>query len=191
MAESAFITDKTRDELGVHSTPAGLADYVVNQLPWEEVPVSERVVLEPFCGHGIFLAKAMERLGQDLNPGLSPKKRHEYFRDRLIGVETDPLSLEICRLVLTLSDYPNDNSWQLHHVDLFSWAKWPSILQSVAAVLANPPYEAFDEDYRRKINARKTKPPAEMLHHLLRHPPRLMGLVLPQSFSQGSHLSGG
>lgn len=183
VAESAFITDETRDELGVHSTPAGLADYVVKQLPWNEVPVDERVVFEAFCGHGIFLAKAMERLGQDLPGNLGPKARHEYFRKRLIGIETDPLSLEICRLVLTLSDYPNGNSWEgLHRGDVFNWPDWDPTLQSATVMLANPPYEAFPNKYRQQINAVKTKPPAEFLFRLLRTPPRLLGLVLPQSF---------
>jgi len=182
VAESAFITDRTRDELGVHSTPEGLADYIVNHLPWKEVPVDERVVWEPFCGHGIFLAKAMERLGQDIKTSLSPKGRHEYFRGRLIGVETDPLSLEICRLVLTLSDYPNDNSWELYHADVFDWPQWRSTLHSAAVVLANPPYEAFTKKYRRDIGSIKTKPPAEFLYRLLQEPPKLIGLVLPQSF---------
>jgi hypothetical protein len=182
VAESAFITDRTRNELGVHSTPEGLADYIVNQLPWNEVPVSERVVFEPFCGHGIFLAKALERLGQDIDPTLGPGARHRYFQKHLIGAETDPLSLEICRQVLTLSDYPNNNSWQLYHTDVFDWPEWTSTLQSVAVVLANPPYEAFSDKYRKSIDAVKTKPPAEFLHRLLQYPPRLFGLVLPQSF---------
>jgi hypothetical protein len=182
VAESAFITDRTREELGVHSTPAGLADYIVNQLPWDQVPPDERVVWEPFCGHGIFLAKAMERLAQDIDPSLSPRRRHQYFRDRLIGVETDPLSLEICRLVLTLSDYPNHNNWQLHHDDVFTWPEWENTLKSVSTVLANPPYEAFTRRYRKSIGATKTKPPAELLHRLLQQPPRLLGLVLPLTF---------
>src|ERR1019366_3203232 len=183
VAESAFITDSTRDEFGVHSTPAGLADYIVNHLPWEQVPVDERIVLEVFSGHGIFLAKAMERLRQDLAPNLGPKARHEYFRQRLIGVETDPLALEICRIMLTNTDYPNSNSWDgLHLDDVFRWPEWQSTLQSAAVVMANPPYEAFSASYRRSIGATKTKPPAEFLHRLLQHPPRLLGLVLPQSF---------
>lgn len=182
VAESAFITDRTRDELGVHSTPDGLADYVVNQLPWEQVQSHERIVWEPFCGHGIFLAKALERLAQDLDPSLTPRQRHEYLRQRLIGVETDPLSLEICRQVLTLSDYPNDNSWQLHPADVFTWPEWDKTLKSASVVLANPPYEPFKKGYRRDINAHKTKPPAELLHRLFQQPPRLLGLVLPQSF---------
>lgn len=182
VAESAFITDRTREELGVHSTPEGLAHYIVNQLPWEEVPVAERVVLEGFCGHGIFLAKAMERLGQDIDPTLGPSGRHDYFRRRLIGVETDPLSLEICRQVLTLSDYPNNNSWELHLADVFRWPQWQSTLQSASAVLANPPYEVFDDKYRQSIGGTKTKPPAEFLHRVFQQPPRLLGLVLPSSF---------
>ena len=183
VAESAFISDRTRDEFGVHSTPAGLAEYIVEQLPWGEVPVEERVVWEPFCGHGIFLAKALERLGRDLKPEFTPRKRHEYFRSRLIGVETDPLSLEICRLVLTLSDYPNGNSWnRLHHADVFEWPQWDATLSEATAILANPPYEPFKRTYREQIGATKTKPPAEMLHRILSKPPKLLGLVLPQAF---------
>jgi hypothetical protein len=182
VAETTFLTDQTRDELGVHSTPAGLAEYIVNQLPWELIPLAERTVLEPFCGHGIFLAKTIERLGQDLDPALGPKKRHDYFRQRLVGVEMDPLSLEICRLVLTLTDYPNNNSWQLHQNDVFRWPEWELRLQASTALLANPPYEAFTKAYRKSVGAAKTKPPAELLHRLLRSPPQLLGLVLPQSF---------
>jgi hypothetical protein len=183
VAESAFISDRTRDEFGVHSTPAGLAEFIVEQLPWGEVPVEERIVWEPFCGHGIFLAKALERLGRDLKSELSPRKRHEYFQSRLIGVETDPLSLEICRLVLTLSDYPNGNSWdRLHHADVFEWPEWDETLDEATAILANPPYETFKRAYREQIGATKTKPPAEMLHRMFVRPPKLLGLVLPQAF---------
>lgn len=97
-------------------------------------------------------------------------------------METDPLSLEICRQVLTLSDYPNDNSWQLHPADVFTWPEWDTTLKSASIILANPPYEKFKKGYRRDIGARKTKPPAEFLYRLFQQPPRLLGLVLPQSF---------
>ena len=42
--ESAFITKATRKQLGTHSTPHGLAEYVVNHLPWETLPVERRRV---------------------------------------------------------------------------------------------------------------------------------------------------
>jgi hypothetical protein len=183
VAESAFITNRTRAELGVHSTPEGLAGYIVDHLPWEQVPVDERVIWEPFCGHGVFLAKAMERMRLDIHPSVNPSGRHEYFRERLIGVEKDPLALEICRVMLTNTDYPNHNNWErLHLADVFHWPEWKSTSQSAAVVLANPPYEAFTKTYRREIGATKTKPPAEFLYRLLQQAPRLIGLVLPQSF---------
>lgn len=180
--ESSFINDETRRELGIHSTPRGLAEYIVSKLPWGEVPVQDRTVFEPFSGHSIFLACAMDRLGQDLDPALSPKQRHKYFRDKLVGVEKDPLALEVGRLVLTLSDYPNDNSWQLHPHDVFGWSGFDDTLKTASVVLANPPYEAFEADERKRINAVKAYPPAELILRLMRRPPTMLGLVLPQSF---------
>ena len=180
--ESSFITEKTRKELGIHSTPRGLAEYIVNHLPWQDIPVNERRVFEPFGGHGIFLACAMERLGEDLDVGWGPKRRHDYFSKMLVGVEKDALAIEVCRLMLTLSDYPNANSWQLHLEDMFTWTGWDAALKSAPVVLANPPYEAFPEDERRRIDAVKAQPPSEFLRRLMRQPPLMLGLVLPQSF---------
>ena len=180
--EDSFISDETRRELGVHSTPVGLANYIVEKLPWEQLPIQNRHVFEPFCGHGIFLARALERLQRDLDPELTPVQRHQYFRQMLVGVEKDALAIEVCRLILTLSDYPNDNSWRLNQADVFTWPDWDETLASAGAVLANPPYEAFSEEERGRVGARKAQPPAEMIFRLLRQPPPLLGLVLPQSF---------
>jgi hypothetical protein len=180
--ESSFINEQTRRELGIHSTPRGLAEYIVEHLPWQDVPVEDRHVFEPFCGHGIFLACALERLNRDLEPGLTARERHAYFRRLLVGVEKDPLAIEVCRLLLTLLDYPNDNSWQLHPEDVFAWSGWDAALKSAAVVLANPPYEPFTAEERQRIKAVKAQPPAEFLHRLMRQPPQMLGLVLPQSF---------
>lgn len=78
--EDLFIDDSTRRKLGVHSTPLGLASYIVNHLPWHKIPIDQRVVLEGFSGHGIFLAQAMERMRVDLDPKLTPRERHQYFQ---------------------------------------------------------------------------------------------------------------
>lgn len=180
--ESTFINDTTRRELGVHSTPLGLAQYIVQQLPWNGIPVDQRRVFEPFSGHGIFLACAMERMREDLNPDLTPRQRHDYFRRMLVGVEKDPLAIEVCRLVLTLSDYPNSNSWQLHPADVFTWPEWNETLATSSVLLSNPPYESFSPEQRRAVGATKTTPPGEMLRRIMRNPPAMLGLVLPQSF---------
>ncbi len=180
--ESTFISEATRKELGIHSTPPGLAEYVVQKLPWDQVPVEDRRVFEPFSGHGIFLACAMERLREDLPADLTPQQRHDYFRRRLVGVETDPLAIEVCRLLLTLTDYPNSNSWELHPADVFTWSGWDQTLSSSSVLLSNPPYESFSSEQRRSVGATKTTPPGEMLRRVMLDPPVMMGLVLPQSF---------
>ena len=180
--ESAFITEKTRKELGVHSTPHGLADYIVQHLPWETLPVENRRVFEPFSGHAMLLAAAMARLGDDLDPDLTPAKRHDYLRQRLTGVEKDPFAIEVSRLLLTLSDYPNHNSWDLHPADVFKWKGWDATLANCDVVLANPPYEPFKTAEKEAYGATKANPPAEFLRRVMRCPPAMMGLVLPQSF---------
>ncbi len=180
--ESTFINDATRRQLGVHSTPLGLAEYIVQQLPWDGIPVEERRVFEPFSGHAIFLACAMERLREDLKPNLTPRQRHDYFRRMLVGVEKDSLAIEVGRLLLTLSDYPNSNSWQLHPADVFTWPKWNQTLAAASVVLSNPPYESFSLEERLAVGATKTTPPGEMLRRIMRNPPAMLGLVLPQSF---------
>lgn len=180
--ESTFINESTRRELGVHSTPHGLAEYIVQKLPWDTIPIEERHVFEPFSGHGIFLACAMERLREDLSGELTPLQRHAYFRRMLVGVEKDPMAIEVCRLLLTVTDYPNSNSWQLHAADVFTWPDWEETLSSSAVLLSNPPYESFSPEQKRSASATKTTPPGELLRRVMLNPPRMMGLVLPQSF---------
>jgi hypothetical protein len=77
--EDLFVDDATRRKEGIHSTPFGLASYIVNHLPWQKIPVDQRVVLEGFNGHGIFLAQAMERMRADLDP---PYERRLPHRNR-------------------------------------------------------------------------------------------------------------
>ena len=180
--ESAFITKETRKQLGTHSTPHGLAEYIVNHLPWETLPVNHRRVFEPFSGHGMLMASAMQRMGIDLDPSLAPAQRHDYFRRRLTGVEKDPFAIEVCRLLLTLTDYPNHNSWDLHHDDVFTWSGWDAALRTCNVVLANPPYEAFKATYKNAVQATKANPPAEFIRRTMQSPPAMLGLILPQSF---------
>ena len=139
-------------------------------------------MFEPFSGHGVLLASAMLRLGEDLDSSFPPAKRHEYFRKRLTGVEKDPFALEVCRLLLTLTDYPNHNNWDLHHDDVFSWEGWEQTMDSCDVVLSNPPYEAFKKEDKAAIGATKPNAPAEFLKRALKAPPAMLGVILPQSF---------
>ena len=60
--ENTLVTDKTRRELSIHSTPPEIAEYIVRNLPIERLETEERRVFEPFSGHSVFLVAAMQRL---------------------------------------------------------------------------------------------------------------------------------
>ena len=140
--ENALITDATRIELGTHSTPSYLVDYIVWKLrPWiEELPVDERHTFEPACGHAAFLMASMRLLSDLLPANTYPINRHDYLRDRLHGCDIESFALEIARLSLTLSDVPNPNGWDLQRVNMFQPGILRKYLSNATIVLANPPF---------------------------------------------------
>ena len=186
--EKTFITPHTRKTLGVHSTPPRVAEYMVRKLPFQDLPESKRHVLEPFAGHGRFLVSAMRRM-KDLLPGsLSETQRHDYLVNRLVGIELDYFSVEVCRLSLTQADEPNPNGWRLYQEDVFATNRLERELQQANIVLCNPPFEAFTPAKRKQYDLPDllTQKPAELLRRIMKTPPDMLGLVLPSVFASGS-----
>lgn len=143
--ESAFVTEQTRKDLGTHSTPGYLADYVVWQLAdWiEHIPLKDLCVFEPACGHSAFLVSVM-RFIREAHPDLKPAARSRLYRERFCGIETDAFALEIAKLSLTLADIPNPDGWS--HVvqgDMFEddCAALKQGAKQCTLLLANPPFE--------------------------------------------------
>lgn len=170
--ENALITKATRTELGTHSTPAYLVDYIVGKLrPWiEEIPVDERHTFEPACGHAAFLIASMRLLSDLLPADTSPIDRHDYLRDRLHGCDVDSFALEIARLSLTLSDVPNPNGWDLQPIDMFQPDLLARCSQTARIVLANPPFSVAASVLDLVVNSLQ--------------PGSIFGVVLPQTFLQ-------
>lgn len=142
--ENTLISKETRQELGTHSTPSYLVDYIVYKLAdWiTEIPLDERNVFEPACGHAAFLVAAMRLLRELLLPQKAgPVKRHAYLRDRLHGCEIDPFAIEIARLSLTLADVPNPDGWNLISADMFDGSILSDGAAAATILLANPPFE--------------------------------------------------
>lgn len=167
--ENTFVTKETRETYGTHSTPPHIAEYMVRKLPFESLPADRRRVFEPCAGHGVFLVSAMRRLRELLGPGMTSDERHEYLRERLVGIELDAFAREVCLLTLLLADYPNPNGWQLTLGDAFTTPRFQVELRRADVVLCNPPF-------RRA---------AEMLGRVLAEPPDLLGFVLPRVFISG------
>jgi type I restriction-modification system DNA methylase subunit len=190
--ENALISRETRTKLGTHSTPSFLVDYVVGNLSdWiAEIPVDERSVFEPACGHAAFLVSAM-RLLTELLPSerQTARKRGPYLRNRLHGSDIDSFALELARLSLTLTDIPNPDGWDLQAGDMFIGSGLAEQAKRGTILLANPPFDNFSPQeqtsYKKKHSELKfVNKSAEMLWRTL---PNLrsgavFGVVLPQSF---------
>ena len=189
--ESALIDRATRQQLGTHSTPTWLVDEIVAKLrPWiEEMPVDDRRVFEPACGHAGFLISAM-RLLSELLPANRTDERKVYLRKRLRGIEVDSFAYEVAKLSLTLADVPNDNGWMLDNSDMFVGDTLRSAVSEATIVLANPPFEPFGDvrpDGAMHSRADETfRQIVEALPHN-----GVFGVVMPQTIlhsTQGSDL---
>lgn len=187
--ENTFVDDESRQKLGTHGTPHAVARYLVHQIPFERFPEAERVTLEPFCGHGVFLVAALQRLRELLPATMDAKERHRYFVRMLKGFEIDAFALEVSRLCLMLADFPNHNGWKLHEEDIFNSPTFDRALKHSRIVLSNPPFEDFTTLERKAYaNLSSTHKPVELLNRIFEHLPTdgVLGIVLPRRVLDGA-----
>jgi hypothetical protein len=189
--ENTMISRETRAALGTHSTPSFLVDYVVGNLAdWiKEIPVNDRSVYEPACGHAAFLVSAMRLLTELLPPEQAvPERRRSYLRSRLHGTDIDSFALELARLSLALTDIPNPDGWDLKDQDMFLGDSLAAHAKKSTILLANPPFDNFttqeQQTYRDETSeVRFSNKSAELLWRTLPQLPDggLFGVVLPQT----------
>lgn len=184
--ENTLIDAENRRQRGIHATPPSVAQYIVGQLPFESVAVDERSVFEPCCGQGAFLVPALGRLRDIHLAETGVPATHQYLVDRLVGVDIDGFSLELCRLGLTLSALPGHDGWHLHTEDVFRGANLQDQLAAASIVLCNPPFGKFDADEQRDLGVGPVSKAAELLSRVLVNPPALLGFVLPSAFIQAA-----
>ena len=186
--ENTFVSEDARQKLGTHGTPHAVARYLVHQIPFEHFAESQRYTLEPFCGHGVFLVAALQRLRELLPSGMDAKERHKYFVRMLRGFEIDRFALEVSRLCLMLADFPNHNGWKLNEEDIFESDVFSTALKQSRIVLSNPPFEDFTELEKKQYSGlSSTHKPVELLNQILKHLPAdgVLGIVLPRRFLDG------
>ena len=195
--ENTLISKTTRTSLGTHRTPSFLVDYVLGNLrDWiEDIPINERNVFEPACGHAAFLVSAM-RLLTELLPSEKaiPSRRGPYLRERLHGADMDSFALELARLSLTLTDIPNPDGWDLRVEDMFAGGRLAAQAKGNTILLANPPFSNFTARQGRNppdrnANVRFVNEAAEMLWRTLPGLPEggVFGVVLPQTLLHSSN----
>lgn len=187
--EYTLVSDPLRQEFGIHGTPSSIARYIVRNLPIGDLPVEQRMILEPCSGHGIFLVAALQQLRSLRGDGLDAQEQHNYFLRMLRGIEIDEFSIEVSKLCLILADFPNTNSWQIHQGDVFDSPTFPAAVNQARVILCNPPFEDFTPEERGEYGAlRSDHKPAELLYRVLDnlHPEAMLGFVLPRHFLDGA-----
>ncbi len=180
--ENSFVSPKSRKELGIHSTPSYVADYILSQIPLEDLQRHQWHVTDPMCGHGIFLIAAMRRIKSLLPGNWSSKQRHTFFVNHLHGFEIDPFSVEVARMCLMLADFPESNGWDLKIQDIFADKVLENSMTKTMILIGNPPFESIRG---RRPGIPK---PVEFLRRTLPVLPNnaLIGLVLPRTFVDGA-----
>ncbi|MFL5800745.1 MAG: N-6 DNA methylase [Roseiflexaceae bacterium] len=184
--ENTLVTSQVRLVLDTHATPPEIAEYIVHRLPIESLALDERRVFEPFAGHAPFLIAALGRLRSLLPPTWTAEERHAYFVRMLSGMEIDSFAREVARYSLILADYPNPDGWDIAAANAFIAPEFDAYLKQAQIVLCNPPYSDFSADERQTYTAiQSTNKAAEALRCVLRHPPQMLGFVLPRVFVDG------
>jgi type I restriction-modification system DNA methylase subunit len=180
--ENTFVSAESRKNLGIHSTPSYVADYVMSQIPLEILQKAKWNITDPMAGHGIFLISAMRRMRDLLPDDWNGKKRHNFYIDHLRGIEIDPFSIEVARLCLMLADFPEPNGWHLKYGDAFAGNILENTMADTMILVGKPPFENIEG------RSPEIPKPVELLNRALPALPALalIGLVLPRSFVDGS-----
>jgi len=184
--ENTLVTPATRKALGTHATPSWLVNYIVwgKLLDWiEKIPEKDRIILEPACGHAPFLTAGAKILSFFYKG--TEKKRHEYLKSHLIGLEKDIFAEEIARLALTLTDIPNEDGWQIINSNIYDTDILQRTAEKATILLCNPPFENFLKEEKKKYKNLKTgNKAAEVLARTLPYMREgsVFGIILPQGF---------
>lgn len=186
--EHTLVSKALRKKLGIHATPPYLVDYIVWQLyDWvREIPIEDRHVFEPACGHAPFLLATMRMLRMEIQGG-TQHKAHTYLQNHIHGIEFDDFAREIARLSLTLADIPSSNGWDLRPGDMYASDVLAKEAARCAVMLANPPYEKFTRNERAAyaragVELGANTKACEMLRRTIPHMTAgaCFGVVVPQ-----------
>lgn len=141
---SAFVTNKLRDQWGIHYTKSLLAKTLLRRMPIEELPPDNRILADPTCGSGSLLVAGYERLANATYLSIPRDERHQRLVSTIFGNDRDPFAAEITRMTLMLFHPPHKNNWKVTHLDAESeqfdkkWVQQIKVRPTI--IVANPPF---------------------------------------------------
>lgn len=174
--ENTFVSPSARKELGIHSTPSYIADYVLANIPLE-TSLKNIHFYDPTCGHGIFLIAAMRRIRSILPLTWSGKQRHNYFVRHIKGTEIDSFSVEVARMCLTLADFPESNGWDLYNQNVFDGKHLDKMASNSSIIIGNLPFQYTN------LRGYERPKPALLLERIMRSQKEnsIIGMVFPRA----------
>lgn len=182
--ENTLVSPETRKELGTHSTPRAVAEFLVSRLRLSDYGHDAPKIYEPFCGAGVLLVAALSKLRNHLPRNWTDAQRHAFLVRRLRGAEVDAFACEVVSLSLVLADYPSSNGWDIQSSDLFKPGVLTSQVEPGAIVLCNPPFEDFSREERNRyahVVGTSVHKPLYVLDAILAAKPEAIGFVLPNA----------
>lgn len=144
-------------------------------------------VLDPCCGSGAFLVRAMTDAMDDCD---TEEEREEVKKNQIFGIEYEEGAFGLSSTNMLIHGDGNSNVVQ---DSMFKRAKWIAE-NNINIVLMNPPYNATkkccDPDYTKGWDAKKKEDPSKGLHFVewvARHVPSTckMAVLLPMQAAIG------
>jgi type I restriction-modification system DNA methylase subunit len=126
---------------GAFYTPPRIVDYITDKTLQQLPSLKNIKIIDPACGCGSFLLNIFYYLKDH---GIKDK---DIIENYLYGIDIDPISVEISRLILTLAS--GTYSSNIHCSDTLDKKSLPVEMNSFDAVIGNPPYlniERIDKD---------------------------------------------
>lgn len=182
--ENTLVSPETRQELGTHSTPRAVAEFLISRLELGRYGKSVPKIYEPFCGATVLLVAALSTIRNHLPREWTESQRHAFLVRRLRGSDVDPFACEVASLSLILADYPSSNGWDIRPADLFTEATLASQLEPGMVVVCNPPFENFTPTERARYPsayASSVRKPIQVLNTVLDSKPSAIAFVMPQA----------
>ena len=145
-------------------------------------------VLDPCCGSGAFLVRAMTDAMDDCD---TEKEREEVKKNQIFGIEYEEGAFGLSSTNMLIHGDGNSNVVQ---DSMFKRGKWIKD-NNINIVLMNPPYNATkkccDPNYTKKWKATNKEDPSKGLHFvewIARHVPSTckMGVLLPMQAAIGN-----
>lgn len=182
--ENTLVSPETRKELGTHSTPRAVAEFLISRLDLGRHGKNAPKIYEPFCGAGVLLVAAATKLRNHLPREWTEAQRHAFLVRRLRGADIDQFACEVASLSLILADYPSSNGWDVRPADLFDESALASQLEPGMVVVCNPPFENFTPAERRRYPsayAASVHKPIHVLSAVLDSKPSAVAFVMPHA----------